>query len=116
VSNSGTLFAFLMVAVAVMVLRRRDPSRHRPFRTPAIWIIGPLAAAGCIWLFAYLPLRTQLFFPAWAAAGLVLYFLYGYRKSNVGRGITEVPEGDADIPPQPVPPLPGAPTPGGKDA
>jgi basic amino acid/polyamine antiporter, APA family len=116
VSNSGTLFAFLMVAVAVMVLRRRDPSRHRPFRTPAIWIIGPLAAAGCIWLFAYLPLRTQLFFPAWAAAGLVLYFLYGYRKSHVGRGITEVPEGDADIPPQPVPPLPGAPTPGGKDA
>lgn len=108
VSNSGTLFAFMMVAFAVMILRRTDPTRHRPFRTPFVWIVGPLAAIGCIWLFAYLPLRTQLFFPAWAAAGLVIYFLYGYRKSHVGRGLVEVHEDDADAPPQPLPPMPGA--------
>lgn len=116
VSNSGTLFAFMMVSFAVMILRRKEPARHRPFRTPAIWIVGPLAAAGCIWLFAYLPLRTQLFFPAWAVLGLLIYFLYGYRKSHVGRGIVDVPEGHPDVPPQPVPPMPDAPTPGGKDA
>ena len=106
VSNSGTLFAFMMVAIAVMLLRRRDPDRHRPFRTPAIWVVGPLAALGCIWLFAYLPLRTQLFFPFWAGLGLLVYFLYSRHHSHVGKGHIEVHEDDPDAPPQPVPPGP----------
>lgn len=105
VSNSGTLFAFAMVAIATMVLRKREPNRHRPFRTPLLWLVGPLAIAGCIWLFAFLPLRTQLFFPAWAGLGLVFYFLYGYRKSHVARGIVSVGEADPDVPPMPVPPV-----------
>ena len=50
-SNSGTLFAFFMVAISVMVLRRVDPSRHRPFRTPALWLIAPLAIIGCVVLY-----------------------------------------------------------------
>jgi APA family basic amino acid/polyamine antiporter len=55
-------------------------------------------------------------FVGWAVIGLIVYFLYSYRKSHVGRGLTEMHEGDVDIPPQPVPPMPGASTPGGKDA
>ena len=56
------------------------------------------------------------FVAIWAAIGLVVYFTYSRSHSHLGRGIIDVHEDDADIPPQPVPPLPGAPTPGGKDA
>jgi APA family basic amino acid/polyamine antiporter len=108
VSNSGTLFAFAMVAIAVMVLRRTDPKRHRPFKTPAVMITAPLAAIGCVYLFFSLSMETQLLFVGWAAVGLVVYFLYGYRKSHVAHGAPETHELDVDIPPQPVPPLPGA--------
>jgi APA family basic amino acid/polyamine antiporter len=116
ISNSGTLFAFFMVAIAVMMLRRRDPGRERPFRTPLVWIIGPVAAAGCVFLYWNLPVDAKLVLPVWGAVGLTVYFLYGYRKSHVGRGIIDMHEDDADTPPQPVPPLPGMHTPGGKDA
>jgi len=116
VSNSGTLFAFFMVAIAVMVLRIKQPDRHRPFRTPLIWVIAPLAVIGTVGLFFSLPLEAKLVLPIWGGLGLVLYFIYGYRKSHVGRGIVDVHEDDADTPPQPVPPMPGAHTPGGKDA
>ena len=47
ISNSGTLFAFFMVSLAVMILRVKDPNRHRPFKTPLVWIIAPISAAGC---------------------------------------------------------------------
>jgi basic amino acid/polyamine antiporter, APA family len=81
ISNSGTLFAFMMVSLGVMVLRRREPGRPRPFRTPAIWLVGPLALLGCVALLLSLPMSTQLTFLKWTAAGLLIYFLYGYRKS-----------------------------------
>ncbi|MDP1598311.1 amino acid permease [Phenylobacterium sp.] len=112
ISNSGTLFAFAMVAIAVLVLRRTDPHRKRPFRTPAIIVVAPLAAIGCVYLFFSLSMETKLLFVAWAAIGLVVYFLYGYRRSHVGLGVTEVPELDPDAPPGPVAPMPGAPAPG----
>jgi basic amino acid/polyamine antiporter, APA family len=108
ISNSGTLFAFAMVAVAVMMLRRTDPTRHRPFRTPAIMLVAPLAAIGCLYLFFSLSTETKLMFLGWAAIGLVVYFLYGYRKSHVAHGSPgEVHELDSDTPPGPVPPMPG---------
>jgi APA family basic amino acid/polyamine antiporter len=116
ISNSGTLFAFFMVAIAVLILRRTDPGRHRPFRTPLIWIVAPLAIIGTVGLFWNLPTDAKLVLPIWGGIGLVIYYLYGYRKSHVGRGIIDVHEDDADVPPQPVPPLPGIHTPGGKDA
>lgn len=116
ISNSGTLFAFAMVAIAVMVLRRTDPSRVRPFRTPAVTVVAPLAIAGCLYLFFSLSGYTLSLFAGWAAIGLVVYFLYSRSHSHVGRGIIDTPETDSDAPPQPVPPLPGAHTPGGKDA
>ena len=107
ISNSGTLFAFAMVAIAVMVLRRTDPSRHRPFRTPAIAVVAPLAILGCIYLFFSLSAYTLGLFVAWAVIGLAVYFLYSRSHSHVGRGIVEVHEDDPGIPPQPVAPLPG---------
>ncbi|MDR3526258.1 MAG: amino acid permease [Rhizomicrobium sp.] len=87
-SNSGTLFAFLMVAVAVMVLRKTDPSRKRPFRTPIVWVVAPLAIIGCIGLYLSLPLTAILVLPIWGAIGLVVYFAYSRSRSHVGRGIS----------------------------
>ncbi|MET3527713.1 APA family basic amino acid/polyamine antiporter [Phenylobacterium koreense] len=112
ISNSGTLFAFLVVAVAVMMLRKTDPNRRRPFRTPAVFVVAPVAIAGCITLFMFLPSAAKLVFPVWSAIGLVLYFAYGFRKSHVARGLVEVPELSADAPPTAVPPMPDAPAPG----
>ena len=95
ISNAGTLFAFLMVAISVAVLRRTDPNRPRPFRTPAIWLVAPLSGLGCIGLFWNLPLESQLVLPVWGAIGLLLYYSYGYRKSHVGRGLMAVSEAEA---------------------
>lgn len=112
ISNSGTLFAFLVVSLAVMMLRKTEPNRHRPFRTPAVYVIAPMAAVGCVVLFMFLPTAAKLVFPIWSAIGLVFYFLYGYRKSHVARGLIEVPELSDEAPPTSVPPMPGAPPPG----
>jgi APA family basic amino acid/polyamine antiporter len=108
VSNSGTLFAFAAVSIAVMVLRRTDPSRYRPFRTPAVVLTAPLAILGCIYLFLSLSGVTIALFFGWAIVGLVVYYAYSRGRSHVGRGLVEVHEADADAPPLPVPPIPGA--------
>jgi APA family basic amino acid/polyamine antiporter len=96
ISNSGTLFAFMVVALSVMILRVKDGDRIRPFRTPGIWLVGPLAVIGCIVLFLFLPQDAKLVFPIWSMIGLVFYFLYGYRKSHVALGINS-PSGGEDI-------------------
>jgi APA family basic amino acid/polyamine antiporter len=106
-SNSGTLFAFFLVAISVLVLRRTDPNRKRPFRTPIVWIIAPLSMVGCVVLYFSLPLTAILVLPGWGLVGLLIYFFYSRSRSHVGRGIVEVHETDADVPPQPVPPIPG---------
>jgi basic amino acid/polyamine antiporter, APA family len=105
ISNSGTLFAFAMVSIAVIVLRRTDPNRVRPFRTPAVNIVAPMALIGCIYLFFSLSMYTLGLFVGWAVIGLIVYFLYSRGTSHVGRGLTEVHELDADIPPSSVPPI-----------
>ena len=80
-SNGGTLAAFFSVALGVMILRFTDPGRKRAFRTPLVWLVGPLALAGCLLLFCLLPGKTILMFFGWAIFGLVVYALYGYRRS-----------------------------------
>jgi APA family basic amino acid/polyamine antiporter len=113
-SNSGTLFAFGMVALAVLVLRKKDPNRKRPFRTPAVGIIAPLAIIGCIGLYLNLPTVAKLVLIVWGAFGLLIYFGYSRSRSHVGRGIIEVPELSPDAPKSVgVPPMPGAPAPPG---
>lgn len=89
-SNSGTLFAFFMVALSVMVLRRTDPTRKRPFRTPAVYIVAPAAMIGCAYLYFSLPLIAILVLPGWGAVGLAIYFLYSRKRSHVGRGVIDV--------------------------
>ena len=86
ISNSGTLFAFIAVAFAVMVLRVQQPNRPRSFRTPMVWVVCPLAILGCLLLFLNLSMYTLSMFFGWAAIGLVVYFLYGYRKSHMAPG------------------------------
>jgi APA family basic amino acid/polyamine antiporter len=102
ISNSGTLFAFAMVSIAVVVLRKTDPGRARPFKAPMVAIVGPLSALGCAYLFFSLSRETIMLFFGWAIVGIVVYFAYGYRKSHLGRGVIDVPETDADAPPPPV--------------
>ncbi len=85
ISNSGTLFAFFAVSIGVMVLRVREPHRRRQFRTPMLWLVGPLAMIGCVVLFFSLGAYTVKLFCIWALIGLVTYALYGYRRSHLGR-------------------------------
>ena len=84
-TNIGTLFAFVLVSLGIIVLRRTDPDRPRPFRTPLVpWV--PLAAiVCCTYLMIELPWITWIRFALWLAAGLIFYFLYGARHSRLGR-------------------------------
>ena len=99
ISNSGTLFAFAAVTIGVMMLRVTDKGRNRPFRTPLLWVVAPLATVGCVFLFFQLSFYTLKLFFAWAAIGLVVYFLYSRNRSHVGLGLVETHETDADAPP-----------------
>jgi APA family basic amino acid/polyamine antiporter len=85
ISNSGTLFAFFIVALGVMMLRKSEPNRARPFRTPFVWIVGPAAMAGCALLFVSLGLYTIKLFFIWAAIGVAVYWLYGRSHSVLGQ-------------------------------
>jgi APA family basic amino acid/polyamine antiporter len=109
IANAGTLYAFLMVGVAVMMLRKTEPTRLRRFRVPALWLIGPLTIAGCLFLFLNLPTAAMLVLPIWTAVGMVIYFAYSYRSSHLGKGIVEVHEPEIhDL----EPPIPGIDEPG----
>jgi APA family basic amino acid/polyamine antiporter len=85
-ANAGTLAAFMAVAACVLVLRIREPQRKRDFRTPLAWIVAPLCIVGCLFLFANgLDSFTQWWFLYWNLGGLVVYFLYGVRRSRLAR-------------------------------
>jgi APA family basic amino acid/polyamine antiporter len=91
ISNSGTLFAFFTVAVGVMILRRTQPDRTRHFQTPAVWVIAPLAAAGCVFLFFQLSGATEIMFLVWALIGLVVYYFYGRQRSHMAEAFRTRP-------------------------
>jgi APA family basic amino acid/polyamine antiporter len=80
-SNAGTLLAFVAVCACVMVLRRRSPELIRPFRSPAVWVLAPLAIAGCLYLFISLPAATLIRFVVWNLIGAVVYLVYSRRRS-----------------------------------
>ncbi len=80
-ANAGTLVAFIAVAVCMLILRHREPTRQRVFRTPVAWLTGPLAILGCLYLFSSLPVITMLYFLIWNALGVVVYLLYARHAS-----------------------------------
>ncbi|MET9507843.1 amino acid permease [Streptomyces flavidovirens] len=83
--NIGTLFAFVVVALGVIVLRRTRPDLHRAFRTPLVPLVPILSVAASLWLMLNLPTETWLRFGIWMAAGYVLYFAYSRSHSRLGR-------------------------------
>jgi APA family basic amino acid/polyamine antiporter len=88
--NIGTLFAFILVAVGVIALRRYEPDRPRPFRVPGYPFTPVLAAAACFGLVLGLERSNWLRLVIWLAIGLVVYFLYGYRRSVVRNRLAEI--------------------------
>ena len=81
--NIGTLLAFVMVCMAVMILRVQRPDVHRPFRCPLIWVVGPLGIAVNLLLMLFLPPMTWLRLLLWLAIGLAVYFGYSRRRSHL---------------------------------
>jgi APA family basic amino acid/polyamine antiporter len=69
----------------MLVMRVRDPAIRRPFRTPAVWLVGPGAVLGCLYLFASLPAKTIEWCLLWNAIGLAIYALYGRHRSLLGQ-------------------------------
>lgn len=78
----GTLSAFVIVCLGVLMLRKIRPDLHRPFRTPAIWFVAPAGALSALFLMLGLPLDTWIRLLVWMAIGLAIYFLYGLRKQE----------------------------------
>jgi len=81
----GTLMAFTIVCVSVMVLRKTHPELKRPFKVPLVWLIPPLGAFFCIVQMASLPWSTWLRLILWMIVGIIIYFTYSRRKSHLGK-------------------------------
>ena len=73
----GTLLAFVIVCVAILVLRVKAPDLPRPFRTPFVWIVAPLGMGMCLFMMAFLPMDTWLRLVVWTIVGLIIYAVYG---------------------------------------
>ena len=88
-ANIGTLSAFLIASIGVMVLRKTEPDLKRNFKCPAVWLIAPLAVFSCGYLMANLPLATWHRFGFWILFGLCVYFGYSRAHSVIGRRAAE---------------------------
>ncbi len=86
-TNIGTLFAFMLVCIGVIILRYKEPDRPRPFRVPGgNWLLPGLGAVSCVFLMYWLPPASWWRFIGWLVLGMAIYFAYGYGHSVVGRG------------------------------
>ena len=84
-TNIGTLFAFALVCIGVLVLRYTEPDRPRPFRVPFVWPVCLGGAAACLFVMKGLPPLAWVRFGWWLAIGLLIYVAYGYRHSVLRR-------------------------------
>ncbi len=97
-TNIGTLFAFALVCAGVLVLRRTDRTRPRPFRVPLVPLVPLLGILFCVALMLSLPIETWIRFLVWLGAGLLIYFVYSFRHSRLQRGI-DTGDTEAIVPP-----------------
>jgi len=81
--SMGTLLAFAMVCVAVMILRKKKPELERPYRTPAVYLVGTLGVCFNIFLMCFVRKETWVAFCVWGVIGIIVYFLYSRRNSNL---------------------------------
>ncbi|HEU5153274.1 MAG TPA: amino acid permease, partial [Gemmatimonadales bacterium] len=81
----GTLLAFVIVSIGILVLRVREPELPRPFKAPVVWFTALAGAGSALYLMASLPWRTWERLIIWFVIGLVLYATFGYRHSRLGR-------------------------------
>lgn len=79
----GTLLAFALVCIGVVILRIRHPEIERPFRAPLFWVVGPLGAIACLWVMSGLPHDTWIRLFVWLAIGFAIYFGYGMKHSKL---------------------------------
>ena len=91
-TNIGTLFAFALVSIGVLVLRYKDPARPRAFRVPLVWPVSLLSTAACLFIMKGLPKQAWERFGLWLVIGLAVYALYGYRHSRIRNSRFEIRE------------------------
>ena len=96
-TNIGTLFAFILVCLGVMALRRNAPNRPRPYRVPYVPLFPILGTIFCLDLMLSLPVETWIRFVVWLVIGLAIYFLYGVRHSELRKG-HDTGDTEADFP------------------
>ena len=82
-TNIGTLFAFVLVCIGIIILRVRDPNRPRPFKAPLFPVVPILGVVSCLYLMLGLPQITWIRFGVWLLVGFLLYFLYGAKHSRL---------------------------------
>jgi amino acid transporter len=87
--NIGTLFAFIVVCTAVLILRVRNPEAHRPFRCPGVWVVAPLGVVVNLTMALFLAVDSWLRLVIWMAIGFVIYFSYGLWHSAIGRQLRQ---------------------------
>jgi APA family basic amino acid/polyamine antiporter len=91
-TNIGTLFAFILVCLGIMILRVKDPDRERPFRVPGgAFLLPILGVISCFVLAVYLPPKSWWRFVYWLGAGLIVYVTYGYHHSRLRKGVPPGP-------------------------
>ena len=85
----GTLLAFVIVSVGVLVLRIREPDLPRPFKTPFVWFVAPMGALSAAYLMFYLDKETWLRLVVWLVIGLAIFFLYSRKHSRLASSSRE---------------------------
>lgn len=84
-TNLGTLFAFILVCMGVLVMRKKNPSQARPFRVPFVPLVPILGALFCLAMIVSVDMTSKVAAGSWMILGLVVYFLYANRHSNLGK-------------------------------
>jgi APA family basic amino acid/polyamine antiporter len=95
--NVGTLFAFILVNIGVVILRRTNPGMERPFRVPFSPVFPIIGVGLCVYLMTKLPGETWIRFVFWLLVGFVIYFTYGRKHSRLRTGAAPPPE--TELPP-----------------